>query len=49
VTFAGARVCWTIRGLHGVGRPSGATISEGATGPVIVRLGRRYRRPGARP
>jgi hypothetical protein len=46
VTFAGARVCWRIRGLHGVGRPSGATIREGASGPVIVRLGRRFRASG---
>jgi len=42
VTFSGARACWTIRGLHGVGRPSAATIRQGLGGPVIVRLGRRY-------
>jgi hypothetical protein len=49
VTFAGARACWTIRGLHGVGRPSAATIRQGAAGrngPVIVRLGRRYAAAG---
>jgi hypothetical protein len=49
VTLTGGRVCWTIRNLHGVGRPRGATIRRGAagrTGPVIVRLGRRYRASG---
>jgi hypothetical protein len=46
VTFSGARACWTIRGLHGVGRPSAATIRQGLGGSVIVRLGRRYRASG---
>jgi hypothetical protein len=46
VTFAGTRACWTIRGLHGVGRPSAATIRQGAAGPVIVRLGRGFRPSG---
>jgi hypothetical protein len=49
VTITGARVCWTIRNLHGVGRPRGATIRQGASGrsgPVMVRLGRRYRASG---
>jgi hypothetical protein len=49
VTFTGARACWTIRNLHGVARPRSATIRRGAagrTGPVIVRLGRRYRTSG---
>jgi hypothetical protein len=49
VTIAGARVCWTIRNLHGVARPPAATIRHGAagrTGPVMVRLGRRYRASG---
>jgi hypothetical protein len=49
VTFAGARACWAIRGLQGVGRPSAATIRQGAagrSGPVIVRLGRRYAASG---
>jgi hypothetical protein len=49
VTFAGARACWSIRGLRGVGRPSAATIRQGAagrSGPVIVRLGRRYAASG---
>jgi hypothetical protein len=49
VTFTGARACWTIRGLHGVARPSGAAIRQGAanrSGPVIVRLGRGFRASG---
>jgi hypothetical protein len=49
VTISGARVCWAIRHLHGVGHPRAATIREGAlghSGPVIVRLGRRYRASG---
>jgi hypothetical protein len=49
VTLTGTRVCWTIRNLRGVGRPRAATIRRGAagrTGPVIVRLGRRYRGSG---
>jgi hypothetical protein len=49
VTFIGARACWTIRGLHGVGRPSAATIRQGTagrSGPVIVRLGRTFRATG---
>jgi hypothetical protein len=49
VTLLGGRVCWTIRNLHGVARPRAATIRRGAagrTGPVIVRLGRRYRASG---
>jgi len=46
VTLLGSRVCWTIRNLRGVGRPHAATIRRGATGPVIVRLGRRYRPSG---
>src|SRR4051812_28763754 len=46
VTFTGARACWTIRGLHGVARPSGAAIRQGAagrSGPGMVRP-----RPGLR-
>jgi CHRD domain len=46
VTFAGARACWAIRGLRGVGRPSTAAIRQGAAGPVVVRLGRRFRTSG---
>jgi len=49
VTIDGARVCWTIRNLHGVPRPSAATIRQGAagrSGPIMVRLGRRYRASG---
>jgi hypothetical protein len=49
VTLLGTRVCWTIRGLRGVGHPRAATIRRGRagrTGPVIVRLGRRYRASG---
>jgi hypothetical protein len=49
VTITGGRVCWTIRNLHGVGRPSAATIRRGAaghTGPIVVRLGRRYHASG---
>jgi hypothetical protein len=49
VTIDGARVCWTIRNLHGVTRPSAATIRQGAagrSGPIMVRLGRRYRASG---
>jgi hypothetical protein len=49
VTISGPRVCWTVRNLHGVGRPSAATIRQGAagrSGPVMVRLGRRYRSSG---
>jgi CHRD domain len=49
VTFTGARACWTIRGLRGVGRPTTATIRQGAagrSGPVIVRLGRGFRASG---
>jgi CHRD domain len=49
VTFAGARACWTIRGLRGVAWPSGATIRQGTagrSGPVIVRLGRAFRASG---
>jgi hypothetical protein len=44
VTIAGARLCWTIRNLHGVARPRAATIRQGRS--VIVRLGRRYRASG---
>jgi hypothetical protein len=44
VTIAGARLCWTIRNLHGVVRPRAATIRQGRS--VIVRLGRRYRASG---
>jgi CHRD domain len=49
VTITGGRVCWTVRKLHGVARPSAATIREGAlghSGPVMVRLGSRYRASG---
>lgn len=46
VTLTGTRLCWTIRNLHGVGSPRAATIRRGRTGPVIVRLGRRYRASG---
>jgi hypothetical protein len=49
VTLTGARACWTIRNLHGVRRPRAAAIRRGGagrTGPVIVRLGRRYRASG---
>jgi hypothetical protein len=46
LTIAGARVCWTIRNLQGVGRPRAATVRQGTQGPVIVRLGRRYRASG---
>jgi hypothetical protein len=49
VTLDGARVCWTIRNLRGVGRPRSATIRQGTagrSGPVMVRLGRRYRASG---
>ena len=49
LTITGARVCWTIRNLHGVGAPSAATVRQGGagrTGPVMVRLGRRYRASG---
>jgi hypothetical protein len=46
VTLIGSRVCWTIRNLRGVGSPRAATIRRGRTGPVIVRLGRRYRASG---
>jgi len=41
VTVAGGRVCWTIRNLHGVGRPRAATIRRGwpaRPGAVVVRL-----------
>src|SRR4051794_25572358 len=49
VTISGARVCWTIRNLTGVGHASAATIRQGAagrTGPIVVRLGRRYHASG---
>jgi hypothetical protein len=49
MTVAGGRVCWTIRNLHGVGRPRAATIRRGSParpGAVVVRLGRRYRASG---
>jgi|1186.fasta_scaffold61572_2 hypothetical protein len=49
VTITGARLCWTIRNLHGVGHARAATIRRGEaghTGPVIVRLGRRYKASG---
>jgi hypothetical protein len=49
VVITGARVCWTFRGLHGVGHPSAATIRQGAAGhagPVMVKLGRRYHATG---
>jgi hypothetical protein len=49
VTITGARACWTIRNLHGVGHPSSATIRQGAagrSGAIMVRLGRRYRASG---
>ena len=49
VTLIGSRVCWTIRNLRGTGRPRGATIRRGRTGPVIVRLGRGYRASGCTP
>jgi hypothetical protein len=49
VTVTGGRVCWTIRNLRGVAHPSAATIRQGTagrTGPVLVRLGQRYRASG---
>ena len=49
VTLLGTRACWTIRNLHGIGHPRAATIRRGGTGrtgPVIVRLGRRYKASG---
>jgi hypothetical protein len=47
--ISGGRVCWAIRNLHGVGHPKAATINEGSaghSGPVILRLGRRYHASG---
>jgi CHRD domain len=49
ITITVGRVCWTIRKLHGVARPSAATIRQGTrghSGPVMVRLGSRYRASG---
>jgi CHRD domain len=49
VTISGARVCWTIRNLRGVAHPTGVTLRQGTagrTGPVLARLGRRYRASG---
>jgi hypothetical protein len=46
VTFSGTRACWAIRGLHGVARPRAATIRQGPSGPVIVRLGRGFHASG---
>jgi len=49
ITIAGTRACWTFRNMHGVGRPTSATVRQGAaghSGPVMVRLGRRYRASG---
>jgi CHRD domain len=46
VVIVGARVCWSVRRLRGIGRPRTAAIRRGAAGPVVVRLGRRYAQSG---
>jgi hypothetical protein len=49
IRISGARVCWTFGRLHGTDRPRAAFIKKGIAGefgPVILQLGRRYRRSG---
>jgi CHRD domain len=49
VRISGRRVCWTFGRLHHVGRPLAAYIKHGIPGefgPVILRLGKRYRASG---
>ena len=47
--FAGRRVCWSIRRVRGIDRPRVASIYKaipGEFGPLMVRLGKRYRATG---
>jgi CHRD domain-containing protein len=47
--FTGRRVCWSFQGVRGIDRPRTASIDKaipGEFGPVMVRLGRRYRAAG---
>jgi len=47
--ITGRRVCWSIRGVRGIGRPRTASIYKaipGEFGPLMVRLGGRYRGAG---
>ena len=49
VAIAGRRVCWSFRRLRGIDRPRAAFIKKGIPGefgPVMVRLGKRYRATG---
>jgi CHRD domain len=49
VRISGRRVCWTFGRLRGIDKPRAAFIEKGIPGefgPVIVRLGKRYRASG---
>jgi CHRD domain-containing protein len=49
VVISGRRVCWSIRATRGIGQPRAAFIDKaipGEFGPVMLRLGKRYRSAG---
>ena len=49
IRISGRHVCWTFGRLHGIDRPRAAFIKHGIPGefgPVVVKLGRRYRASG---
>jgi hypothetical protein len=49
LTVRGQRVCWSFRRLRGIDRPRAAFVKKaipGEFGPVMVKLGRRYRAAG---